>query len=58
MGIPGFQQRVRADVGPAANSVPDESVPHALEAVLSSGVLREAEILKRFLRYIVEQTVL
>ncbi len=40
-----------------ANAISDESVQRALEAVLSSSTFREAEILKRFLRYIVEQTL-
>jgi TolB-like protein/tetratricopeptide (TPR) repeat protein len=41
-----------------ANVISDESVRRALEAVLSSSAFREAEILKRFLRYVVEQTLL
>ena len=42
----------------ASTGVPDALVRRQLEAILSSGSFRDAELLRRFLRYSVEQTLL
>jgi TolB-like protein/Flp pilus assembly protein TadD len=56
MGSPGFERSVGVGVA-STNAISDESVSCALESVLSSSTFREAEMLKLFLRYIVEQTL-
>jgi adenylate cyclase len=57
MGVAGFENSSAAVVAPASD-VADAAVLRELEAVVSSGPFREAELLRRFVRYSVEQTLL
>ena len=57
MGSSGLKNSSGAGVTPA-KGISNIAVRSELEAVLSSGAFREAEVLKRFLRYVVEQTLL
>jgi TolB-like protein/Flp pilus assembly protein TadD len=56
MTVAGFEDSSRAVVAPASE-VSDAAVVREIEAIVSSGPFREAELLRRFLRYSVEQTL-
>jgi serine/threonine-protein kinase len=57
MAVAGFEDSSSAVIAPASE-LSDAAVVRELEAIVSSGPFREAELLRRFLRYSVEQTLL
>lgn len=57
MGTAALNDNVPADVAPAS-AVSGGAIRREVDAILASAIFRESELLKRFLRYSVEQTLL